>query len=533
MPRKPRHEPMTNTNVVLDRLERAIRWSEEFSLLFVKCNHYSQREWMRRALLERLPDIQVLEIVLEDPIISLLDEITAHWNATNPPHAICVYGLEISISEQREASPVLGRLNHDRDLLRRAIPVPLLIWLPDFALDCLARGAPDFWAWRSGVYEFPTDNLLWQAESRGALRLRNSALASLAYEDKQKEITRLEGLLRTAQDLPSEDERGQEILARLLMQLAQLHLELGNLDQAEAHYKQGMDVLQRLGDKRGMATALISLARIQYEQDNMDEAVRLLTESLRLARESGDRRMVMIGLSALAMAHYEQGDLAQTAQLLEEGLQLSEDLGDPHRSIVILGDSAKLLYKIGDVDGSMRAAREGLQLAKRSSDKPAIARMMDVMATIQEEQGNLAEAARLWEQGLRIFGELGDRYEVAQLLPNLARVHRKQGNFGEALRCYEESLKIGRTLGDKRGTAENLLLMGGLWQEQGKDYEALQNYASAWSLLRQLRSPLTSLALTGMKMIRAKVGDEQFQAWLKKYSVEETSELFRELDAAP
>lgn len=123
---------------VLDRLERVVRRADDFVLGFVKCNHPSQREEMRRAFLSRVQDRRVLGIELDQPLISLLDKITAHWDATNPPDAVCVYGLEHSITVDGEASPVLGRLNNDRDLLRRSVPVPLLIWLPDFALDLVA-----------------------------------------------------------------------------------------------------------------------------------------------------------------------------------------------------------------------------------------------------------------------------------------------------------------------------------------------------------------------------------------------------------
>ncbi|MEZ5575738.1 MAG: hypothetical protein R3F44_08900 [Candidatus Competibacteraceae bacterium] len=95
-------------------------------------------------LLERLSDQRILEIQLEKPIVSLLDEIRLPWSPNQPPIAVCVYGLENSLREQSEHSAVLGRLNHERDLLRQSVPAALLIWLPDFALDYVARGAPIF-----------------------------------------------------------------------------------------------------------------------------------------------------------------------------------------------------------------------------------------------------------------------------------------------------------------------------------------------------------------------------------------------------
>jgi hypothetical protein len=176
-----------DAEAILNRLERVVRWSDSFTLAFVKCNSPVRRKEMGGALRERLSDKRLLEIDLDEPVISLLDEIAARWDTANPPDAVCVYGLEKSINEQREASPVLGRLNPDRDLLRRAVPTALLIWLPDFALDCVAQGAPDFWAWRSGVYEFPTDTAHWQMDSAAAMASDLPTLFSLNLKDKQKE----------------------------------------------------------------------------------------------------------------------------------------------------------------------------------------------------------------------------------------------------------------------------------------------------------------------------------------------------------
>ena len=220
---------------VLDRLARVIRRADDFVLGFVKCNHLPQQEEMRQEFLARLENKRVLEIELDQdkPIVSLLDEITPCWNASDPPDVVCVYGLRYSI--QAEDLPVLGRLNNDRELIRRAVPVPLLIWLPDYALDLVARGAPDFWAWRSGVYEFQTQRVIWGADSLAATTPDAYTVYSLTLSEKRLEIVRLDELLRTANSLPEKSAREHKITVVLLAQLGLLHYSLGNLAEAQ-HY---------------------------------------------------------------------------------------------------------------------------------------------------------------------------------------------------------------------------------------------------------------------------------------------------------
>jgi tetratricopeptide (TPR) repeat protein len=335
MARKTQDRRKIEADEVIDQLERVVRWSDEFRLAFVKCNHPRQCEAMRRTLLERLHDRRVLEIFLEQPILSLLDELTARWDAANPPHAICVYGLEKSIDEQREAAPVLGRLNHDRDLLRRAVPAALLIWLPDFALDCVARGAPDFWAWRSGVYEFATDTQLWQTDSVAALTSNAPALFSLSLEDKQREIRRLEELLRAARALPQQGKREQQTVADLLYQLGLLYQSLGELDRAWAQYEESLAISRRLGNQAGIAVSLHELGRVQQEQGNLAEAERLYRQSLQIKEELGDKGGTATTLWALGLLQLQQGRPREALRHFAAAWELWRTLHSPYATTVL------------------------------------------------------------------------------------------------------------------------------------------------------------------------------------------------------
>ena len=143
-----------SVEAILNRVDRIVRWSKQFRLAFLRCDDPVQEQTLRRRVNAKLTGCALLEIVLEKPIISLLDEIAAQWDKNHPPAVVSVFGLANSLDDGM-ASPVLGRLNHDRELLKQNVPASLLIWLPDAALSEMAQGAPDFWAWRSALLEFP------------------------------------------------------------------------------------------------------------------------------------------------------------------------------------------------------------------------------------------------------------------------------------------------------------------------------------------------------------------------------------------
>ena len=263
MPRKRQQQSRKIDNgSILKQIERVVRWGDEFRLAFIKCNHPAQRETMRGLLLDHLSDLLVLEISLENPIVSLLDEIRQHWNSDQPPLAVCIYGLEHSLRELGEHSPMLGRINHDRELIRQMIPAALLIWLPDFALDYVARGAPDFWAWRSGVYEFQTDSVLWQTDSITAFSDYDAlSMGSLSLEEKQKEIVRLEELLRTSETLVRRDKWIKKTHGLLLNRLGFLYASMGKQDKALDCYQQELKLAISLGDRAWEGAMLNSISQ--------------------------------------------------------------------------------------------------------------------------------------------------------------------------------------------------------------------------------------------------------------------------------
>lgn len=69
---------------------------------------------------------------------------------------LIITGLENSIGRNKEYPSVLQDLNFVRDAYVADVPHPILFFLPDYALTRLAKYAPDFWAWKRGVFCFIT-----------------------------------------------------------------------------------------------------------------------------------------------------------------------------------------------------------------------------------------------------------------------------------------------------------------------------------------------------------------------------------------
>ena len=462
-------------------------------------------------MLERLSDQRVLEISLEKPIVSLLDEIGPLWNLEQPPVAVCVYGLEHSLREQGQDSPVLGRLNHDRDLLRQSVPAALLIWLPDFALDYVARGAPDFWAWRSGVYEFQTDSTLWQAESNAAFSDHDAvSIDSLSREDKQSEITRSEELLRTSQTLTAQGKQAKQTTLRLLNRLGFLYGSLGNQDKALDRYQQSLRMAKALDDRAGEGVALNNLSTIYQRRGEYDDARRYLEEALAIQRASGDRAGEGAALYNLSQIYQDRGDYDAALRNLTESLDLFRALGDRAGEGVALNSLATIYHARGDRDAALRYLKEALDIQRAIGDRAGEGVTLNNLSQIHGARGDRDTALRYLEESLAIRRAIGDRAGEGATLNNLSQIYKARGDYGTALRYLEQSLALRRAIDDRAGLCSTLFNMGQIHLKRGERQQGFACWIEAYKTAKKIG---LAEALTHLERLAKQLGGDGLEYW--------------------
>ena len=445
-PRKTGQENQPALDETLDRLVRTIEWSDGNTLAFVRCNHPPQREEARQRLLAQLAGKRVLEVWLDQPIISLLDEITSLWTPEDPPDAVFVYGLEKSINPEPAYSPALGRLNHDRNLLRQAVPVPLLIYLPEFALELTARGAPDFWAWRSGVYEFPTDTNLWRREISAALSAGLfTDMPSMPPEDKLKEVARLEELLASARSLPRQGRREQEIIAAFLRLLGILQLSLGHHDDARESFEESLEISRKLSDQASIAATLESLGLLAYSQGDYETAGKYYDESLEIGRELGDQGNIAATLVHLGILAYGQGHYETARKYYDESLEINRKLGDQAGIAIVLFSLGRLAHDQGNYETTRESFEESLEISRKLGNQVGIATDLFFLGRLAYGQGDYEAARKYYDESLEINRRLGNQVIIAATLDILGALAHSQGDYEAAKKYHDESLEIERT----------------------------------------------------------------------------------------
>jgi tetratricopeptide (TPR) repeat protein len=492
---------------VLLQMASLIRLAEGFRLGFVKCNQPIQSRQMAAKLREILAgEAKIITLVLMGPVSSLRRAILQALEADKADYAgkraVVVLGFEHSVPSEGLA-PTLDELNQSRENFPKSFSCPVLIWLPDYALTRLAREAPDFWGWRSGVFELSPELRIIAAVEK--MVMADSFSDRLSLSEKIEKASALEGLIRDYQELPRE-ERMNRSLATVLHSLGSIRYLLEENNEARRLYQDSLKIFQELGDKSGVSTSLHQLGNLAYVTGDLAEARRFYQDSLKIFQELEDKSGVSTSLHQLGNLAYDTGDFSEARRFYQDSLKIFQELGDKSGISKSLGELGHLAYDTGDFSEARRLYQDSLKIKQELGDKSGVSTSLHQLGMLAQATGDLAEARRLYQGGLKISQELGNKSGVSASLHQLGNLAYVAGDLSEARRLYQDSLKIKHELGGKSGIAISLAQLSLLEEKEGNLDKALELIRQAESVFMELGSPIAAQAQMDRQRLEKKVG---------------------------
>ena len=417
----------------LRALVRALQLAEGFKLIFVRCNQPQQRQQLIAALRNELPQLDVQEIHFSEPIPHLLNALRERVKEPMPG-AVFVSGLEYSLptAADAHATPFVANLNAARNSFPLVVRCPLVLWVPEYVLTAIMRGAPDFFSIRSGIYFFaaaPSDTVnLVSSFTAG----EEWMVESLTLSEKQERIAAIESLLADYEALPP-DQHHFQTERRLHYRLGVLFASTGSYTAAQHHFENLLTLSRQSGNVEDEQIALTSLGIVYKGQGHWVEAEALHKESLAIAQKIGDLCGQATSLNNLGNAYLSQRQLEEAEDAFQQSLMIAREVGD--RNI-----EPTALLNLGN---------------------------------IYNQQDRLREAEEMYQQSLNITRQAGDRFGEAQALSNIGIVFLKEGRPKEAEDALKQSLTIVREIGNRVGEGINFFRLTLLWAMEGDLVSAL------------------------------------------------------------
>ncbi|MBW4622777.1 MAG: tetratricopeptide repeat protein [Cyanosarcina radialis HA8281-LM2] len=290
-------------------LLRSLQRARGFNLLFAQCSP-AEGERLIQRVEKDLPDKQIEVLSLKEQITNLYELVDA-LSRKNQIDILFIQGLEYSLYDyeksrlwqnpkerysysERSVPPVLARLNLDREKFYDRFKFSFVFLVPLFALKYLIRRAPDFFDWRSGVFEFAMDSERFQQESLQAIQERSlredySTLNRDEYRD----------LFLKVQALIEEPYQTNNQKARLFFEQACLSEIAEDWEAALASYDRLLALEPNNSDAWNLRGAVL------YQLERYEEAISSFDQALALEPNNSDAWNLQ-GMALYKLEHYEE-----------------------------------------------------------------------------------------------------------------------------------------------------------------------------------------------------------------------------------
>ena len=434
----------------LRALTRALELAKGFKLIFARCNQADQRRSLVQQVRSELPSLNIQEIQFTAPITHLLDALRGKIQLP-VPDVLFLSGLEYSLPSASEAhlTPLIANLNASRNSFPEVISCPLVLWVPEFVLNAIMLGAPDFFSIRSGVYYFAagpgeTVDLANNLTVGGEWTLLN-----LTPGEKEERIGAIKALLADYEALPA-GRRDENTEIRLRVRLANLLITQGSYDSARQYYQQVLEQAQKLGNRIGEAAAYGGLGLTHLYNKEYSQAESCLRRDLEISRETNDRFNEAMSLRNLGNVYRYIGNVEEARKAYQQSLEILHEVGDRVEEGISVYNLAHIFLEQGQFSEAEKHLARSVEIAREGGDKDTEANALLTLGVAFSREGRMLEAEKAYTSSLEIFEKLNDPSQEPAPLHNLSLLHERQGNLQHAVDFQRRLVKILRGMNDQR-----------------------------------------------------------------------------------
>jgi tetratricopeptide (TPR) repeat protein len=368
-----------------------------------------------------LPEKTIEVLCLDKPIENLY-QIVEQLPNREQVNILFIQGLEHSFYEYEQVNfgdtkerdfyswkgvpRILNHLNQHRERFRDTFKICFVFLLRPFSLKYFIHRAPDFFDWRSSVFEFPTTPEILEQESSRILQEGDyQKYLTLTQEERIKKLLDIQELLEAHSQTSS-------YRASLLLELGNLMVAAKEYEAAIASYDQALKIKpddQEAWYNRGYA--LGNLERLEAAITSYDQALKIKPDKYEAWNNRG---YVLRNL----------GRLEEAITSYDQALKIQPDLQEAWYN------RGYVLRNLGRLEEAIASYDQALKI------QPDYHQAWYNRGYVLRNLGRLEEAITSYDQALKIQPDYYQAwYNRGYVLGNLGRLE-------EAITSYDQALKI-------------------------------------------------------------------------------------------
>jgi tetratricopeptide (TPR) repeat protein len=247
-----------------------------------------------------------------------------------------------------------------------------------------------------------------------------------------------------------------------------------------------------------------------FNRGYSDDVRALFEHSLAVVEKAGDRPGLAIAANYLASAYVRMADLPRGLEMLERSMRLHEELGNRAAYAATLANRACIYEAAGRFTDCVASAEEALRLRLLIGDRTPARTPLHYLSEGTARLGRNAESLRYRRRALFSAIEADDTGTVATALNNIQRLKWTLGLITPAMagRYLAAALRLARLSGHRGAEADILNNQAILLRDLGRCAEATVLHETAIAMMRQTaEQQFEAIYSHDLAITRARAGD--------------------------
>ncbi len=239
----------------------------------------------------------------------------------------------------------------------------------------------------------------------------------------------------------------REAIAHAVHQLAQVVLQQGDGEGAEALIQKGLWALDVPGAERGRSALQVLYASVWMLRKDFDRALRHANQALDLARQAKNRQAEVDALQHIGTIHALKGEMTTARKVLEEVLVGRELMKDVEGRANVLRELAGVELTIGLVDDAFGRLHYAVRTLREAESWIGEITMLQLIQSLADDHDQPDRALAAAVDLVSAAGRSGDREAEAAAQFALATRYAGMADLDGAKTAFEAAHMLQQGLG--------------------------------------------------------------------------------------
>lgn len=377
----------------------------------------------------------------------------------------------------------------------------------------------------SQLYQLSTFDLLLNLANEQAINISISNRPWIRFYEG--ELAWLGGDWEKALKIWEILEEERELISTNLVQTLAEHLSFlykdkGEWDKAIECFKHSMEILEKAGDKHGMAAAYNNLGFLYKDKDQWEEADKCFQLSLEILEMVHDERGKADIFNNQGLLYKDKKDWDKASECFNKSLKIMKSTGD-EQGMAATFNNLGFLYKDWEKwEEADKYFRRNLEILQKNGDEQGRAATFKNLGFLYTDWKRWEDAYECFQNSLNILEKMGDRRGIANTYSYLGFLFRDKEKWDESHGYFQRGLDILNDMGDEHGVATVFNNLGYLYKHKGDSQKAVDYFQRSLNILEKVGDEMNAatalyhLALLYENMERY---DESMEALVKVVNI--------------